>query len=782
MNKTNPSSESSAENRKRRLWFILNFIFTSVYLIWRLFFTLPFEYGVVSTVAGVSLFIVEFFGMLEALVHYFNMQNVQSEPLPQVPEELFPHVDIFIATYNEPYDILLKTVNGCVHMDYPDRSKLHIYLCDDGSRAEMRSLAERMGIGYIDREKHEHAKAGNLNNALSQTDSPLIVTFDADMIPRREFLLHTIPYFVAQDIENAKKAEKDRVYLGFVQTPQAFYNPDLFQFNLYSENRIPNEQDYFYRDIQVSRNRSNSVIYGGSNTVLSRRALDDIGGFYTGTITEDYATGMLMQKKKYRCLATNEVLASGLSPTDLKSLVDQRIRWARGVIASNRKMHVFLTPQLTFIQKVNYWASEIYWYAPIKRLIYFICPILYATFGYIVFKCSLWQVLLFWLPMYISGNISLRMLSQNIRTTKWTGIYETVLFPFMLAPVLLETFGISMKRFKVTKKGAVENERRRDLPFLIPFALLVILSAIGILNCFRLIFESNSLGPIVVLFWLIVNLYTLAMSMFFVIGRSFVRSAERTLVNIDCEIRSESSTCRGRTVDISETGIAALCDSLIDLDKEDIAVIHLIDERYQATVKGRVVYVSSRDRAWKYAFQITDYMNSYEEYLQLIYDRVPTLPQDLNNSSGSFDDLRINLARRASKPFSEKRHFPRISLDMDIADETGAIRHIDDFNFQYCSFKGSENPPKMSFTISREPEVTLICQCEKVLDRGCTLYRIENYQQLHSDPKTCQAVESWAQQHQSCIAADKNAAAPANGNTQTENIINDASFNEMNYV
>ena len=67
-----------------------------------------------------------------------------------------------------------------------------------------------------------------------------------------DFLTATVPYFFMKD-------EK----IGFVQTPQSFYNPDLFQFYLYSEERVPNEQDYFYRDIQVGKNKSNSVIMEG---------------------------------------------------------------------------------------------------------------------------------------------------------------------------------------------------------------------------------------------------------------------------------------------------------------------------------------------------------------------------------------------------------------------------------------------------------------------------------------------------------------------------------------
>ena len=129
--------------------------------------------------------------------------------------------------------------------------------------------------------KRQGAKAGNLNNALAHSTSPYIVTFDADMIPKSDFLMKLIPYFVDARIRNRGRKEEEQIRLGFVQSPQAFYNPDLFQFNLFSEKRIPNEQDYFYKDIQVARTRTNSVIYGGSNTVIAREALEAVGGFYT---------------------------------------------------------------------------------------------------------------------------------------------------------------------------------------------------------------------------------------------------------------------------------------------------------------------------------------------------------------------------------------------------------------------------------------------------------------------------------------------------------------------
>ena len=354
---------------RNRAWLFFNIAWTLVYLWWRTFYTVPTEYGWVSTFAGVSLLVVEILGMLEAFVHYFNMHKIENYEVPIVPEEEYPEVDVFIATYNEPADLLYKTVNGCVHMDYPDKKKVHIYLCDDGKRQEIRELAEQMGVGYIDREDHKGAKAGNLNHAMSVTHAPLIATFDADMIPKRDFLMVTVAYFVDQEIKNRDLDDKDKIKLGFIQTPQSFYNPDLFQFNLFAENKIPNEQDYFYKDVQISRNKSNCVIYGGSNTLISREALNDVGGFYTNSITEDFATGILIQAKGYHCYAINQVLASGLSPTDLKSLINQRVRWARGCIQTGRKMHLILNPKLKFTQKINYMASVWYWYASWKRLI-----------------------------------------------------------------------------------------------------------------------------------------------------------------------------------------------------------------------------------------------------------------------------------------------------------------------------------------------------------------------------------------------------------------------------
>ena len=734
-------SKGNTKAIRNRAWLFFNIGWTVVYLLWRTFRTVPLHDGIVSAVAGISLLVVEIFGMFEAFVHYFNMHKIENHEIPVVPPEEYPDIDVLIATYNEPPELLYKTVNGCVHMEYPDKNKVHIYICDDGNRSEMKELAQKMGVDYLNREDHKGAKAGNLNHAMSVTSSPLIATFDADMIPRREFLMVTAAYFVDQEIKNRELEEKDRIKIGFIQTPQSFYNPDLFQFNLFSESTIPNEQDYFYKDVQVSRNKSNSVIYGGSNTLISREALNDVGGFYTKSITEDFATGMLIQGKGYKCLAINHVLASGLSPTDLKSLINQRVRWGRGCIQTGRKMHLIFNLKLKFKQKINYLASVWYWYASWKRLIYIMSPILFATFGVMVVKCTLMEVLIFWLPMYISSNISLKMMSRNIRTTKWTNLYETIIFPFMLIPTLLETFCISMKKFKVTKKERKQEER--NWPYAIPHAILVVLSVIGIVNCISWTFATGRIDYIVILFWLFLNLYNIVMSLFFILGRKTVRNAERQKVSIPCVVKTRFEEMEGVTEDISESGTSIYLNVPCDIEEDEPVTLTLDDGYYHAEVEGRVVSVANRDgKRWRYAFKIVDLKDSRAEYCQLIYDREPSLPTNLDESQSSFEDLKKNVTKRMVNSEFHNRKKARIPVNKTfLADGYNEVMMVN-YNYDYVLLEKRLGLGRF-LELELEDGLKLELGTYRELGRGGILYRVENEAELYEDFVLHTKIREW---------------------------------------
>lgn len=729
----------------RRWWYVINVICTLVYIVWRIFFTIPTQYGWVSLAAGIALVVVEFFGMLEAWVHYYDMYDIQIPECPKIPPDQFPEVDVLIATYSEPEELLYKTVNGCLHMDYPDKSKVHIYLCDDSRRASVRKLAERMGVNYLDRENNEHAKAGNLNHALRKTSSPYIVTLDADMIPNHKLLMRLVPYFADAQLKNEGKEEKDKIKLGFVQSPQSFYNTDLYQFNLFSENRIPNEQDYFYKDIQVARNKSNSVIYGGSNTMLSRAALEDIGGFYTDAITEDFATGLCMQKKGYVCYGIPEVLASGLSPTDLKSLIQQRIRWGRGVISTGRKLHIFLTKGLSFAQKMNYWSSIWYWYAPIKRFVYIMAPIIFSVFGFMVIKCTLAEVLIFWLPMYLTSNFALRMLSNNIRTTKWTSVYEVVLFPFMLVPIVAETFGISLKQFKVTRKDESGDEKGKNGIYMISFVLLIVLSLVGVFNCIVMMFESGSTDVAVVLFWLLNNLFGLVMALFFVSGRTMYRKKERVFAAIDAVLYYRNEKLEGVTRDLSENGVCVLFDKPLDLDDTETAQLELKTQRYTARLETAVTNVSKWDKKWRYAFVIKDASETWDEYLCILYDREPTLPANLDEASGFFDDLKTNIESRAAKISYENRKMARIPVDAAVRTEQGNTVRIKNFNYKFIAAQAEQATDRVVLTL--EAGLKLKCSFVRELPDGLKLYSVTNYRENSRNQEKRKQLQHWVERH-----------------------------------
>lgn len=738
------------EKRKsNRILSTFTIITSVIYIVWRIFFTIPFGFGFVAVVSGVILLLAEVGGLFESAVHFYNMSNILLPEKPEVDEQDFPHVDVFIATCNEPIDLLYKTVNGCINMDYPHKEKVHIYLCDDGNREEVRALAKKMNIGYVTRTEREGAKAGNLNNAMNHSDSPLIVTFDADMIPTSDFLMTTVPYFLGEE------------KIGFIQLPQNFYNPDLFQYNLYSENRIPNEQDYFYKDIQVAKNKTNSVIYGGSNTVLSREALNEVGGFYTKVITEDFATGMLIQSKGYRCYALNEIKASGLSPSDLKSLMKQRARWARGCIQTKRKLHIFFRSGLNLKQKLNYITSVNYWYFGIKRLAYIISPILFSVFGIMVVKCNPVQIIIFWLPMYLCTNASLRRLSNNVRTSKWTNIYETILFPALIPAVLLETVGISQKKFAVTRKDKVDNERAYQIKLAIPQGILALLSLIGIVSCIRMMFVTGSPGYIIVLFWLVTNLYSVTMALFFLLERKSIRHSERFQIKSSCIIEIEEyGKIQCETYDISEGGISVIMNFPEYICPDKPIKIKLFSGKYNCSFYGEIIQVNEQNDKWRYSFKIVKIEeDEYRKLLNIIYDRVPPRANELIDHS-IYEDLKVNIEKRGKKPMTFGRKLPRVSLSKEIQgiDEQGKPHKIIllNFNYRYVLIKDREykNLARLLFYVNDE-KVELKLKSENSEDPSTEskrpikgiLYTIENYESLVRNQGFKEELFNWVKEN-----------------------------------
>lgn len=750
INKRSKVKKVKLTAKKNRFWIWMALIFMTIYICWRIIFTIPDmnEYGLLAFICGVLLVASETISAVEALDHYVNMNNMIIPRKPEIPEDMYPDVDVFIATHNEEEELLYKTINGCRHMKYPDPSKVHIYVCDDMNRPHIAQLARRMNVGYMTLTENKDAKAGNLNNALWQTHSPLIATFDADMIPFSDFLMETVPYMFLPVMKQeddgtwAKCSEEEidpKFKMGFIQTPQSFYNPDLFQFYFYSEDRIPNEQDYFFKEINVGRNRANAPIYAGSNTLISREALEAVGGIATKTITEDFETGIRIQSKGYTCYAIPKVLAHGLAPTDFKNLIKQRERWGRGCIASIRHVNLFFNKGLPIRGKLSYLSAFLYWFTFLRRLIYIISPILFVLFNVPVVICG-WKGLLFiWLPSYLLYNHALKVSSGNIRTHRWSNIIDTVIFPYLILPILAEFLLIKQTKFHVTNKNRA-NDNDSDIMLGLPHMVLLAADVIALIMAFMSLILYKNIGGIIIIYWLIVNALNLAMALFFVAGRKNLRNNDRFKAELPVKIKYKDNEYIGQTVDISDNGLAVCFDMPVFIKENETVELAVEAGCYAAKMECRVAHVQEKDGKWKYGLSISNIEDEQKgEYFQIVFNRHHSMKDEMVFSVGTFDDIFINIHRRLNGNQESVRKYPRVVVGEAFKTSEGSSVMLEDINYRYVKLSGT-SLDHVRILLGNG----LYLQCKSSPVRS-GLYEIENYEELIKEQDYLDKIACWNQ-------------------------------------
>ncbi len=586
----------------RRPFILITVVYNLVYLIWRTLFTLPLAYGVISVILGILLLLAEWMGFWQSFVFRFLFWKPYVRKLPEQSFQDKPYVDVFIATYNESVNILRKTVTACLNLNYP-KNKLNIYLCDDGRRPEAEQLCRSLKIHYLSRNDNVDAKAGNINHALQVTNGEFILLLDADMVPKADFLEKTLDYFTDEKT-------------GFVQTPQVFYNPDPFQFNLKANKSIPNEQDFFMQDIQGGRANYNAVLHVGTNAVFRRKAIDDIGGIPTGTITEDMATGMLIQAKGYKSVFVKEVLCTGLSVESFADLIKQRERWCRGNIQVTKKWNPLKLEGLSPAQRMIYIDGFFYWFSGVQKMIYIICPILYLLFGTVILDTSIWNLAVFWLPSFAASVLTFHALSEKSRTITWSHIYEAAMAPFLSLAALAEAILSRPIPFKVTPKGINSEKSAFSFQTALPHLALLAATVLGwLLTSWRLLngpaVNGNSLA--INLLWSLYNVAAIIISILVCVERprkrvsERIRSDEKVTIDLD-----DGASCR--IVDISEAGVKIECDNAAGNNMEgqnvDISVGSI------GKLKGRVVWHKSG--SGKGSFGVAFHMHSKKTYKKLL--------------------------------------------------------------------------------------------------------------------------------------------------------------------
>ena len=615
---------------RKNITFSIVFVTALVYILWRLFFTLPLNHGVASMVFGISLWIAEAIAVLESFTHFHNARKVKFPKMPKIPDALYPEVDVMVVTHNEPVDLLYKTLNGCKHMKYPDKSKVRIHLCDDKNRPEMAELAAELDVNYWGLSGNKTAKAGNLNHALKQTSATLVAVFDADMIPMSDFLLETVPYFYMKDRieengiwrartdEDEPSKEKD---LGYVQTRQSFYHPDLWQMNLYMENHVPNEQDYFYRSVNVARMHTDSAAFAGSNTLFSRKALEENGGFQEYSITEDLATSIPILSSGYRSIALDKELAHGQNPADTMSLIKQRQRWSRGsaqVISNSR----FWKSKLSLKAKGNFIMSYVYWWTFVRRLIFIMAPIMYTVFNVYTADVTFWQLMLVWFPYLLIYNRGLKLMAGNTTNSLWSNVIDVIQFPYLITPIIAGTLKIPHKKFFVTP-SVRQQGRNSHFILALPHLILTILTLISAYVCARGVFVHHNEGLIIVLFWSIYNLFTLLLALVYYKGRVVDTEYEQIkILPMNVVINNGAKEMMATTELISDGDMEIVpADGCTFIHGHDYNMTIKYKD-YTAKVIARLQHEFKENEIKKYKVALR-FANVWEkqQYLQIVYDR-----------------------------------------------------------------------------------------------------------------------------------------------------------------
>jgi cellulose synthase (UDP-forming) len=268
-------------------------------------------------------------------------------------------VDVFITTYGESPQVIRKTVVAALAM----RGRHTTWVLDDGKSDEVRELATELGARYVRRLSSGGAKAGNINHALTLAKGEFFAIFDADFVPDESFLVETVPFMVDPKV-------------AFVQTPQTFDN-----LHTTVARGAGYMQTVFYRFIQPGRNRFNAAFCVGTNVLFRRTAIEDVGGIYTDSKSEDVWTSIRLHERGWRSIYIPDVLAVGEAPDSIEAYSKQQLRWATG------GFEIMLTHNplsrrrnLTMDQRIQYFVTGTFYLTGISPLILLLVPSLEIYF------------------------------------------------------------------------------------------------------------------------------------------------------------------------------------------------------------------------------------------------------------------------------------------------------------------------------------------------------------------------------------------------------------------
>lgn len=433
------------------LWQLLataNVVVGAWYLHWRyteslnydaLWFSIPLLFAETMAFIGVGLFTFNLWALKDTKRQEAPSDIRECLHDPEASPSRPVVVDMFFPTYDEDPELVRLSILDAKATTYEKPIDKRIYVLDDGSRAEMKRVADEEGVGYITREGNIGFKAGNMRHAMEQTSGDFIVICDADTRPLSGMLENTLGYFKDPDV-------------AWVQTPQWFFDlpegtplPQFLGKKLgppgrwlgygyeffFGNSRIGrdpfvNDPQMFYDVIQRRRNWANASFCCGAGSIHRREAVleaslrsygqhigdkveavasqvlheemrEDLSEMMTRQVvydteytpykfhvSEDIYTSIVLHgdpDRNWKSVFHPSVESKMLSPQDLETWTVQRFKYAGGSLDIAFHDNPLLRPGLTWSQRVLYGATFFSYLACVWNIVFLVAPIVYLFTG-----------------------------------------------------------------------------------------------------------------------------------------------------------------------------------------------------------------------------------------------------------------------------------------------------------------------------------------------------------------------------------------------------------------
>ena len=463
-----------------------------IYAVWRWHDTLP------APAFSLQASWQYLFFAFEALAITYTMMSIiilfrsidrsaQADTAQRMMEQTgsYPAVDVFICTYDEPLEVLERSIPTALALDYPN---VTVWVLDDTRREWLRGYCDQAGARYITRASNEHAKAGNLNNALAftavQTNAPVIMVLDADFAPRPDFLRRTVGL-----LSNPQVA--------LVQTPQFYHNADPIQHNLLAAQSWVDDQRFFFDVFQPAKDAWGCAFCVGTALVVRRDRLTEIGGFPDKTVTEDIHLTYALLARGYETWWLNERLSAGLSAEGLPEYVTQRSRWCLGTIQLALLADgPLLGRGFSLTQRWQYLHGILNWLCKPFLVLLLVAPSIYWFADIPAFEADYLSFLRYGLPALLGQMIYMAWVSRS-RTLPLFMEATHAIAAFAISATLVSAavkpFG---RPFKITNKGGDRSEPRTQWKFAALFGLISFGSAASIIWAIASPYAASEISPL----------------------------------------------------------------------------------------------------------------------------------------------------------------------------------------------------------------------------------------------------------------------------------------------